>query len=496
MNDITDIFIIGGGINGVGIAADASGRGLSVILAEQNDLASGTSSASTKLIHGGLRYLEHYEFMLVRKALIEREVLLKKAPHIIKPIRFLLPQKGLRPAWFIRLGLFIYDHLGGRKILPATKTVSLKKGEYSGILEPGYRKAFEYSDCWVDDARLVVLNARAARDNGADILTRHRCIEAVRKGGLWSITLESTASGEQRSLKAKVLVNAAGPWVDDIISNVLEKPDRPLVRLVKGSHIIVRKLYNHDRSYVFQGDKGRIIFAIPYQNDFTLIGTTDQDFKGDLSNVQIDDSEIKYLCTVSNEYFKNDISPQDVISHYAGVRPLYDDGASKAQEATRDFVLKFDENSCLLNIIGGKITTYRVLSEQALAHLSACFPKMKGDWTQTSALPGGDFSFDEFDFYVDKICRDYPFLDEGMLERYFGAYGTLCWQLLENVNSKADMGQYFGHGLYEKEVQYLCDLEWATCADDILWRRSKLGLQMNQDERGKLIHWFSLKPRS
>lgn len=495
MDEITDIFIIGGGINGVGIAADAAGRGLSVVLAEQNDLASGTSSASTKLIHGGLRYLEHYEFMLVRKALIEREVLLKKAPHIIKPIRFLLPQKGLRPAWFIRLGLFIYDHLGGRKILPPTKTVSLKKGEYSGILAPGYRKAFEYSDCWVDDARLVILNARAARDNGADIVTGHKCIKAVREQDCWNITLENKQNGAQRSLKAKALVNAAGPWVDDIISNVLGKLDRPLVRLVKGSHIIVRKLYDHDRSYVFQGDKGRIIFAIPYQDDFTLIGTTDQDFQGDLSNVQIDDSEIEYLCTVSNEYFKSDISPQDVISHYAGVRPLYDDGASKAQEATRDFVLKFDKDSCLLNIIGGKITTYRVLAEHSLAQLADCFPDMKDDWTQNSALPGGDFSFDEFDFYVDKICRDYPFLDEGLLIRYFEAYGTLCSQLLENVNAKTDMGQYFGHGLYEKEVQYLCDQEWATCADDILWRRSKLGLHMNQNQRGALIHWFSLKPR-
>ena len=461
MAEIQDIFIIGGGINGTGIAADAAGRGLSVILCEQNDLGSGTSSASTKLVHGGLRYLEHYKFKLVRKALREREILLKKAPHIIKPIRFLLPHNGMRPEWFVRLGLFIYDHLGGRKILPPTKTRSLKKGLYAGILEKTYHKAFEYSDCWVDDSRLVILNACSARDSGAEILPKHKCISAIRKNGSWEVILKNRSSGENRTLKAKVLINAAGPWLDKVISNVLDQHKPSLVRLVKGSHIIVNKLYNHDRSYVFQGNKGRIIFAIPYQENFTLIGTTDQDFKGDLSNVHIDNSEVEYLCNVSNEYFKNKISTKDVIGQYAGVRPLYDDGASTAQEATRDFVLKYDKDNLFLNIIGGKITTYRVLAEKTLNHLTDIFPKMKNNWTVDSTLPGGNFSFDDFDFNLNKLSNDYPFINVSLLRRYFENYGTLSWVLLNNINSIGDLGKDFGHGLYEKEVEYLFINEWA-----------------------------------
>tara|TARA_B110000908_G_scaffold7300_1_gene9105 strand:+ start:23031 stop:24527 length:1497 start_codon:yes stop_codon:yes gene_type:complete len=493
MAEIQDIFIIGGGINGTGIAADAAGRGLSVILCEQNDLGSGTSSASTKLVHGGLRYLEHYKFKLVRKALREREILLKKAPHIIKPIRFLLPHNGMRPEWFVRLGLFIYDHLGGRKILPPTKTRSLKKGLYAGILEKTYHKAFEYSDCWVDDSRLVILNACSARDSGAEILPKHKCISAIRKNGSWEIILKNRSSGENRTLKAKVLINAAGPWLDKVISNVLDQHKPSLVRLVKGSHIIVNKLYNHDRSYVFQGNKGRIIFAIPYQENFTLIGTTDQDFKGDLSNVHIDNSEVEYLCNVSNEYFKNKISTKDVIGQYAGVRPLYDDGASTAQEATRDFVLKYDKDNLFLNIIGGKITTYRVLAEKTLNHLTDIFPKMKNNWTVDSTLPGGNFSFDDFDFNLNKLSNDYPFINESLLRRYFENYGTLSWVLLNNINSIGDLGKDFGHGLYEKEVEYLFINEWAKCAEDILWRRTKLGLHMNTQQIENIDGWFTEK---
>ena len=493
MDKITDVFIIGGGINGSGIAADAAGRGLSVVLSEQNDLGSGTSSASTKLVHGGLRYLEHYKFKLVRKALQEREILLKKAPHIIKPIRFLLPHNGMRPGWFIRLGLFIYDHLGGRKILPPTKTRSLKKGIFSGILEKNYHKAFEYSDCWVDDSRLVILNACSARDSGAEVLSRHKCISAIRKNGTWEIILENTASGTKRALKAKVLINAAGPWLDKVISNVLNEHKPPLVRLVKGSHIIVNKLYNHDRSYVFQGSNGRIIFAIPYQKNFTLIGTTDQDFQGDLSNVHIDGTEVEYLCNVSNEYFKLKISTKDIISKYAGVRPLYDDGASTAQEATRDFVLKYDKDNLFLNIIGGKITTYRVLAEQTLNYLTDIFPNMKNDWTKDSPLPGGNFNFNDFDVTQNKLVSEYPFLEETLLHRYFENYGTLSWVLLKNINSIYDLGKDFGHGLYEKEVEYLYLHEWAKCAEDILWRRTKLGLHMNDQQVEAIDNWFTEK---
>lgn len=495
MSETTDIFIIGGGVNGCGIAADAAGRGLSVILVEQNDLASGTSSASTKLIHGGLRYLEYYEFMLVRKALTEREVLLSAAPHIIRPMRFLLPQKGLRPAWLIRLGLFIYDHLGGRKLLPPTSTTKLDKAPYKDILKNYYKKAYEYSDCWVDDARLVVLNACVARDKGAEILPRHKSISAVREDGLWRIDAIDTLSGKESSYLAKVLINAAGPWVGDVITNVLKKPDQNLVRLVKGSHIIINKIFEHNKAYLFQGNMGRVIFAIPYENDYTLIGTTDQEYDGDPADVIISEEEIHYLCKVSNEYFKQAISPDDVISHFAGVRPLYNDGASDAKEATRDFVLNLDEDQALLNIIGGKITTYRVLAEQAMDKIKDYFPNMKGDWTASSPLPGGDFSLSEYEFYLYKLASEFPFLTDDLIDRYFASYGTKAWDVLKDCAKPEDMGQHFGHGLYEAEVKYLIENEWATCAEDILSRRTKLGLHMNKDQKGALIHWFSVKPR-
>jgi glycerol-3-phosphate dehydrogenase len=495
LGQVSDIFIIGGGINGVGIAADAAGRGLSVTLVEQNDLASGTSSASTKLIHGGLRYLEYYEFLLVRKALSEREVLLNAAPHIIRPLRFLLPQIGLRPAWLIRLGLFIYDHLGGRKILPATNTTKLNKSPYKDILKDHYKKAFVYSDCWVDDARLVVLNACVARDKGAEILCRHKCVSAVRADGIWRIDVTDTQTDTHKTFQAKVLINAAGPWVGDVIKNVIKKPDEKLVRLVKGSHIIVRKIFEHNKAYLFQGNKGRVIFAIPYENDYTLIGTTDQDYDGNLEDVTISEMEIDYLCDVANEYFKRAISPDDVISHYAGVRPLYNDGASDAKEATRDFVLKLDETQALLNIIGGKITTYRILAEQSMAKIRDYFPNMKGKWTASSPLPGGNFNISEYEFYLYKLASEYPFLKDDVIDRYFASYGTKAWDVLKDCENKSDMGQHFGHGLYETEVKYLIENEWAMTAEDILWRRTKLGLHMNKDQKGALIHWFSVKPR-
>lgn len=493
MEEITDIFIIGGGINGCGIAADAAGRGFSVVLAEQNDLASGTSSASTKLIHGGLRYLEYYEFSLVRKALSEREVLFNAAPHIIKPMRFLLPHhKGLRPAWLIRLGLFIYDHLGGRKLLPPTTTVNIDDGVYGNILKPEYKKAFEYSDCWVDDARLVVLNAMAARDKGADILTRHKCTSAVWEDDHWKVTVRNTNTNEDKIIKSKVLINAAGPWVDDVISETFHQTEKKLMRLVKGSHIIVKKIFTHDRSYLFQGADGRIIFAIPYENDFTLIGTTDEDFDGDLSDVTISENEIRYLCDMASEYFKEEITPNQVLNHYAGVRPLYDDGASAAKEATRDFVLQLDEENAGLNVIGGKITTYRVLAEESLKKIKDYLPNMGEDWTASSPLPGGEFSVDEHDFYLEKLAKEYPYLDGALIERLFGSYGMRSWNVLKDVSNMSDMGKSFGAGLYEKEIIYLIKYEWAQTAEDILWRRTKLSLHLNKDQQGALTHWLAV----
>lgn len=492
MSDIADIFVIGGGINGCGIAADAAGRGLSVVLVEQNDLASGTSSASTKLIHGGLRYLEYYEFLLVRKALKEREVLLRSAPHIIKPLRFLLPHhKGLRPAWLIRLGLFLYDYMGGRKILPPTTDVDLKTGEFAGLLKDEFEQAFEYSDCWVDDARLVILNAMRAREKGAIILPRHKCVKASRGAGVWHIGIQDVVSGEYKTVTAKVLINAAGPWVDEVIEDTIEQVGSKLMRLVKGSHIIVKQIFSHDRAFIFQGADGRIIFAIPYEGDYTLIGTTDLNFDGEIGDVAILDSEVTYLCDMASVYFKNPIKTGDVIASYAGVRPLYDDGASKAKEATRDFVLRLDKENGLLNIIGGKITTYRVLAEKALSKLERYFPLMEDKWTASNPLPGGEFELGEYDYYQNKLINDFPFLSEKNTARIFKAYGRRSFDILENVTSLDDMGEHFGCGLYEKEVAYLITAEWAMTAEDVLFRRGKLGLHMSADQINGLKNWFS-----
>lgn len=491
MSDIADIFIIGGGINGVGIAADAAGRGLSVVLAEQNDLGSGTSSASTKLIHGGLRYLEHYEFLLVRKALIEREVLLKSAPHIISPMRFLLPQQeSVRPSWLVRMGLFIYDHLGGRKILPPTSKVDLTRDQYQGVLKNEFKTAFEYSDCWVDDARLVVLNACVARDNGAIILPRHKCVKAARAQDCWHIGVKDQITGEYKTVMAKVLINAAGPWMDQVIEETLETDTPKLVRLVKGSHIIVPKLYDHDRAYLFQGVDERIIFAIPYEGHFTLIGTTDQDYEGDLSDVSITEEEISYLCEKASVYFDKTILPDDVLSTYAGVRPLYNDGANAAQEATRDFVLRLNKKFALLNVIGGKLTTYRVLAQKVLKKLTPFLPEMTDEWTAENPLPGGEFKLKKRDYYERKLNADFPFLYHEHSKRLFSAYGLKAWNILEGITSEEAMGQHFGAGLFEVEVLYLIKNEWAMTAEDVLWRRTKLGLHMDENSINSLLIWF------
>ena len=483
---IHDLFIIGGGINGCGIARDAVGRGYSVFLAEMNDLASGTSRAATKLIHGGLRYLEHYEFRLVRESLMEREVLWANAPHIIWPLRFVLPHhKGLRPAWLLRLGLFIYDHLGGRKLLPPTKTLDMTTDESGKPLKNLFSKGFEYSDCWVDDARMVVLNAQDAAVRGAVIRTRTKVQSARRVGGIWSVTVQDSITSETEEVKAKMLVNAAGPWVDEVIGKALGKNDSNNVRLVQGSHIIVPKIFEHDRCYIFQNADNRIIFAIPYERDFTLIGTTDQDYTGDPTNVEISKAEINYLCDAASEYFAKPIRPDDIVWTYSGVRPLFNDGASKAQEATRDYVLKVDGTAAegaVLNVFGGKITTYRRLAEHVLEKIEEVLGKKAGPWTRSATLPGGDFPAMGFATEVKKLKQSYSFLDECQLTRMVRLYGTKAHEILGSAKKTEDLGRRFGADMTEAEVRYLMIEEWAMTAEDVLWRRTKAGLVTSKAE--------------
>ncbi len=488
MDGTYDLAVIGGGINGCGIARDAAGRGLSVYLCEQGDLASGTSSAATKLIHGGLRYLEYYEFRLVREALMEREVLWRMAPHIIWPLRFVLPyHKGLRPAWMLRLGLFLYDHLGGRKLLPPTRTLDLTRDVAGKPLRPGvYRRGFEYSDCWVQDARLVALNARDAQDRGATIRTRTRAIAAERGADAWQITTEDRRNGQRETVRARILVNAAGPWVADVLALTLGRNTSASVRLVQGSHIVVPRLFDHDRCYIFQNADNRVIFAIPYEHDFTLIGTTDLDYDGDPSKVAASKAEIDYLCAAASEYFAQAVEPKDVVWTYSGVRPLYDDGATAAQAATRDYVLELDEAGApLLSVFGGKITTYRRLALHALEklghHLSS-EARAKHDWSGKAPLPGGDFPVQGFEALVVDLQRDYPWLEPAQCRRLARAYGTRARLILASAKDKAALGRDFGAGLSEAEVGYLMREEWAEQAADVVWRRSKLGLRLSRAE--------------
>jgi len=485
---IYDLFIIGGGINGCGIARDASGRGLKVYLAEQGDLASGTSSASTKLIHGGLRYLEHYEFRLVREALIEREVLLNAAPHIIWPLRFVLPHhKGLRPWPVLRLGLFLYDHLGGRKVLPATRSVSLRSDVTGEPLKPEFTRGYEYSDCWVEDARLVVLNARDAQARGAVIRTRTKCTSARRVDGVWELNV-TQENGAEDKVRAKALVNAAGPWVSQVLGAVAGRNDPDKIRMVKGSHLVVDKLYEHDRCYIFQNADGRICFAIPYEQDYTLIGTTDEDHKGDPGRPEISEAETDYLLRAVSEYFRKPVTRENLRWAYSGIRPLYDDGASKAQEATRDYVLKLDQpegGAPLLSVFGGKITTFRKLAQSAMEKIEPFFPQMGKPWTHDAALPGGDFPFAEAEARAAALAAKFPFLNARNARRLFRAYGTEAEKMLEGARSAADLGQSFGP-LSQREVEWLKAKEWVRSADDILWRRSKLGLHMSRQEQDAL----------
>ena len=493
MNESYDILIVGGGINGSAIARDAAGRGLSVLLCEKDDLASHTSSSSTKLIHGGLRYLEHFEFRLVRDALIEREVLLRAAPHIIWPMRFVLPyDQGLRPAWMLRLGLFLYDSLGGRKELPGTKTVKLNKAPHSGVLEARLSKGFEYSDCWVEDARLVVLNAIDAKNSGATILTRTFVSDINPTENGYEAILNGP-DNKKRSVVTKCVVNTAGPWVDEVLIGVSGQNQPSNLRLVKGSHIVTKRLFDGDHAYIFQNQDDRIIFAIPYEQDFTLIGTTDVPYKHTDGPVKISQEEIEYLCSAANEYFENDISPDDVAWTYSGVRPLYDDKADNASAVTRDYVLNIDEftdKAPFLSVYGGKITTSRKLAEHAMQKLSKYFDNLGDDWTEKAILPGGDIDGDNFDDYFERLSKKYSWVPAGMLRRLARAYGSRVDLIIGEASQLSDMGKVFGADLTESEIEYLRDHEWVTTANDILWRRTKLGVHMNDEEQAALENWF------
>ena len=514
-SEIADLFIIGGGINGTGIARDASGRGYSVVLAEMNDLASATSSASTKLFHGGLRYLEYFEFRLVREALLEREVLLRAMPHISWPMRFVLPyhpdmrfdsetptslllakvmpwMKGRRPAWLIRLGLFLYDMLGGRTILPGTTSLSLKGTPEGAPLQDRFEHAFEYSDCWIEDSRLVALNARDADERGATILPRTRVISAAFEDGTWRIETEDTGSGTRMTRRARMLVNAGGPWVGDIIQGKLRlnTPDR--VRLVRGSHIVTRKLFDHDKCYFFQGTDGRIIFAIPYETDFTLIGTTDAEHEDPSRKPECTPEERRYLLDFANTYFRETLAEADIVWSYSGVRPLYDDGASSATAATRDYTLKVDTSAGgpVLNVFGGKITTYRRLAEAALKQIGTHLPAAKGPWTAGVALPGGDFPIDGAERQITALKDAHPFLDDRWARRLVRAYGTEAADILRGAKDADDLGRDFGATLTEAEVIWLMDREYARRAEDVVWRRSKLGLRMDAQQIAALDDWM------
>jgi glycerol-3-phosphate dehydrogenase len=514
--EICDLFVIGGGINGCGIARDAVGRGLSVTLAEMNDLASATSSASTKLFHGGLRYLEYFEFRLVREALIERETLLRAMPHISWPMRFVLPyhrdmrfesetptskllnivlpwMKGRRPAWLIRLGLFLYDHMGGRKILPATATMDLRAVPEGAPLNPKFVRAYEYSDCWIEDSRLVILNARDAQAKGAKIMVRTKVLSAERVDDLWEVTVETVESGETKVIRARMLVNAGGPWVGEIIQQKVRINSEEGVRLVRGSHIVTNKLFEHDKCYFFQGTDGRIIFAIPYEADFTLIGTTDAEHDDPTVAPECTPEEQQYLVDFANQYFKQQITRDDIVWTYSGVRPLYDDGANSATAATRDYTLRVDSTggAPILNVFGGKITTYRRLAESALEKIGPFFEGLPGKWTAGVPLPGGDFPVDGFDALVAALRSDHSYLTPYHASRMVRAYGTEAHKVLGDASSPDALGQDFGATLTEREVAWLITHEFARTAEDIVWRRNKLGLRLTAEQIATLGDWIS-----
>ncbi|MCC5883998.1 MAG: glycerol-3-phosphate dehydrogenase [Halomonas sp.] len=474
-NHLLDMFIIGGGINGTGIANDAAGRGLAVSLCEQGDLAGATSSASSKLIHGGLRYLEHNEFRLVGEALREREVLLRKAPHIIWPLRFILPHRShLRPAWMIRTGLFLYDYLGKRKTLPGSRGVRFGT---DSPLKNDIMRGFEYSDCWVDDARLVVLNALQAREGGAEVLVRTRCTGASEENGIWHIELEDVRSGKRLVRHARTLVNAAGPWVERVVREQAARSSRYSIRMIQGSHLIVPRLNGDERAYILQNNDRRIVFVLPYEDDFSLVGTTDRRYEGDPAQVAVSEEEVDYLLGVVNAHFNRQLDRRDVIASYAGVRPLCDDESADPSAMTRDYTLALDEQGApLLSVFGGKITTYRKLAEAALKQLAPALPGMGPSWTADAILPGGEIG-NQANFMA-RLLHDFPWLGEMRARRFARSYGSLCLRFLAGTQCEQDLGEDFGAGLTAAEADYLVDHEWATTVEDILWRRTKLGLRL------------------
>ena len=490
---IYDMFVIGGGVNGAGIARDAAGRGLSVYMVEKDDLAQGTSSRSGKLVHGGLRYLEYYEFRLVREALIEREVLLNSAPHIIWPMRFVLPHNPEdRPAWLVRLGLFLYDHLGGRKKLPGTRTLDLATAPEGAPIKSKYRKAFEYSDCWVDDARLVLLNALDAAEKGAVIRTRAACSSIRRNGALWDVEVTDRDTGSVTRLKARAVVNTAGPWVNDIIGRVAGLNSARSVRLVKGSHIVTRKFWEGRQAYLVQNPDKRVIFINPYQDDMALIGTTDIPYDGKPEDVAADGNEIAYLLNSVNRYFKQELTEADIHYSFSGVRPLYDDNAENPSAVTRDYIFEVDGHEGqppLLSVFGGKITTFRKLAEHALERLKPYFPEMGGNWTAKGILPGGDMAEADFDLFLGEVRKAYPWLPARLAKHYARLYGTRLSALLGSARSLSDLGRHFGGTFYEIEARYLMAREWARTAEDILERRTKHVLHLGEAERAAFIAW-------
>ncbi len=494
-----DLLVVGGGINGAGIARDAAGRGLSVLLVEKDDLASHTSRWSSKLIHGGLRYLEYYEFRLVREALIEREVLLRAAPHIVRPLTFVLPHSPeQRPAWMIRLGLFLYDHLGGRRRLPGSTAVDLQApGLFGAPLKPWVRRGFTYADCWVEDSRLVVLNAMDAAERGAVIRTRTRCERARREGGGWVAELVD-AQGRRETVRARALVNAAGPWVSRFLGGALGFNSAKQVRLVKGSHIVVPRLYEGEHPYILQNDDKRIVFVIPFEGEFSLIGTTDVGYQGEPAEVRISDEETGYLCRVVNRYFRREITPGDVVWSYAGVRPLYDDASGNVSAVTRDYVFDLDGGSGgdggtapLLSIFGGKITTYRKLAEHALEKLQPLMRFTAGPWTATAPLPGGDLPAADLAAFTGEVARQHPWLPESLARRLARTYGSRVRGVIGGARSLADLGADLGNGLHEAEIRHLVAHEWAREPEDILWRRTRLGLHVGPEVEDRLARWLA-----
>ena len=486
-----DLIVIGGGINGAGIAADAAGRGLSVLMLEAKDLACATSSASSKLIHGGLRYLEHYEFRLVSEALAEREVLLKLAPHIAFPMRFRLPhQPHLRPAWMIRTGLFLYDHLGKRTSLPSSK--GLRFGPES-VLKSSLTRGFEYSDCWVDDARLVLLNAQEVVVRGGEVRTRTQVTRAYRENGLWVVEAKNADTGEVFTWRAKGLVNATGPWVKHFFDNGLELKSPYGIRLIKGSHIVVPRVHNQPQAYILQNEDHRIVFVIPWMDEFSIIGTTDVEYNGDPHDVKIDDNEVNYLLKVYNDHFKKQLSKDDIVWTYSGVRPLCDDESDSPQAITRDYTLDVhdqDGKAPLLSVFGGKLTTYRKLAEHALEKLSGYYDNCGPAWTKNGVLPGGDLGTDR-DSYAAQLRRRFTWLPEALARRYTRTYGTRAEQLIGTAQSLEDLGEHFGHHLYEAELRYLVAEEWVVELDDAIWRRTKLGMWLDDAQKQRVAHWLA-----